>query len=697
MHDAWNSEKGQFDLKVDRGHSLSVKLLQLVLLWALLAGILLSLAQIVFDWRSVRDAIDRDASDILAMFHDPASQAIFSLDQTMASQVIKGLFANESVQQALIGHPLETPLASRERAQPAVLHRHLTNLLFGAQQTYSIELHGQPPYDEYYGDLQLALNTSLYGERFLRNSLIILLTGLLRALVMAGAVYLLYHILLTRPLARIIQHIGFINPEQPGKMAVPMLPGQDRNELGLLINRINQLLDAIERNRSGRREAEASLLHLSRHDQLTGLPNRELLLAQLERVLTDAQRRHRNVAVLCCGLDDFKEINEKFSYRSGDQLLAAVAERLQSHSGRLTSVARLGGDQFALIVADVEEPYEVAELAQHILNDLAQPLALNGDSVTIRATIGITLFPDDGMDPSKLLQKAEQTMRLAKTRSRNRYQFYIASVDSEMRLRRELTSDLHNALLNNEFQLVYQPQIDLNDQRLVGVEALLRWHHPERGSVPPDLFIPLAEQSGAIISIGQWVLDQACRQLREWQHNGLPALRMSVNLSTVQLHHPQLCDMVSRILDRYSLTRHSLELEVTETGLMEDIDAAAKHLKELKATGVRIALDDFGTGYSSLSYLRGLPLDKIKIDKSFTNDLLTDEDDRNIVRTIIQLGRNLNMQVIAEGVEHAEQEDYLRRENCHEGQGYYYSRPLPASALNVWIRNYQPTPDLSER
>ena len=684
-------------MNVDTRHSLSVKLLRLVLLWALLAGILLSLAQIFFDWRSARESIDRDANDILAMFYDPASQAIFSLDQTMASQVIKGLFANESVQHALIGHPQEAPLASRERPQRAALHHQLTNLLFGAQQSYSIALHGQPPYDSYYGDLQLSLDTSLYSERFLRNAFIILITGLLRALAMGGVVYLLYHILLTRPLGRIIQHIGFINPEQPGKMMVPMLPGQEKNELGLLINQINHLLGAIEHNRSGRREAEASLLHLSRHDQLTGLPNRELLLAQMDRVLSDAQRRHRNVAVLCCGLDDFKAINEKFSYQSGDRLLANVAERLQSHSGRLTSVARLGGDQFALIVADVEEPYEVAELAQHILNDLSQPLPFNGENVTVRATIGITLFPDDGLDPSKLLQKAEQTMRLAKTRSRNRYQFYIASVDREMRMRRDLTSELHNALQNNEFQLVYQPQIDLNDRRVVGVEALLRWHHPERGSVPPDLFIPLAEQSGAIIRIGEWVLDQACRQLREWQHNGLPELRMSVNLSTVQLHHPDLCSMVSRLLDRYTLARHSLELEVTETGLMEDIDAAAHHLKELKATGVRIALDDFGTGYSSLSYLRGLPLDTLKIDKSFTNDLLEDEGDRNIVRTIIQLGRNLNLRVIAEGVEHAEQEDYLRSENCHEGQGYYYSRPQAASALTVWIHNYQPTTDLSER
>ena len=669
-------------------HSLSVKLLRLVLLWALLAGFLLSLAQILFDLRSVRDAIDRDAEDILAMFHDPASQAIFSLDRDMATQVIEGLFANQAVQRAFLGHPQEEPLASRERPQRAVFYRYLTDPLFDARQSFQIPLYGRSPYDNYYGDLRLSLDTSFYGERWLRNAMIILITGLLRALAMAGAVYLLYHILLTRPLERIIQHIGLINPDHPGKMLMPML-GQEKNELGLLIKQINQLLDAIERNRSGRREAEASLLHLSRHDQLTGLPNRELLLEQLNRVLADARRRQRNVAVLCCGLDDFKEINEKFSYLAGDRLLIAVAERLQSHSGRLTSVARLGGDQFALIAADVEETYEVAELAQQVLHDLSQPLPLNNENVTLHATIGITLFPDDGMDPSKLLQKAEQTMMLAKTRSRHRYQFYIASVDSEMRTRRELASGLRDALLRNEFHLVYQPQIDLNDQRVVGVEALLRWHHPERGSVPPDLFIPLAEQSGVIIGIGEWVLDQACRQLREWQQNGLPELRMSVNLSTVQLHHPGLCSMVSRVLERYALAPHSLELEVTETGLMEDINAAARHLKELKATGVRIALDDFGTGYSSLSYLRGLPLDKIKIDKSFTSDLLVDEDDRNIVRTIIQLGRNLNMQVIAEGVECVEQETYLRDEDCHEGQGYYYSRPLASSELWVWMRSYQ--------
>ena len=676
-------------MKVDRRHSLSVKLLKLVLLWALLAGMLLSLAQILFDLRLERDTITRDASQILAMFHDPASQAIFSLDKEMATQVIEGLFANRAVHFAAIGHPDEPPLASRERPLSNPPYRFITDLLFGVEQSFSIPLLGRAPHNEYYGELRLTLETAPYGQKFLRYSLIILVSGVLRALAMAGALYLIYHVLLTRPLSRIIEHITSINPEQPGKMMIPMLPGQERNELGLWIIKVNELLDAIERNRSQRHEAEASMRHMARHDQLTRLPNRSLLLEQLARILADARRRQHNVAVLCCGLDDFKEVNDKFGYQVGDSILVAVAERLRAHSGRLISIARLGGDQFAMIVGDVDEPYEVAELAQEILDELSLPFPIDHSQVAIQATIGITLFPDDGLDASKLLQKAEQTMMLAKTRSRNRYQFYIASVDSEMRNRRTLAADLRNALLRNEFHLVYQPQVSLPDHRVVGVEALLRWHHPERGLVPPDLFIPLAEQSGAIIAIGEWVLDQACRQLREWHDAGRTHLRMSVNLSTIQLHHPDLTEMVTQVLQRYGLPRNSLELEVTETGLMEDIHAAARHLNGLKGIGVQIALDDFGTGYSSLSYLRRLPLDKIKIDKSFTSDLLTDPDDQTIVRIIIQLGHNLGMRVIAEGVESVDQQAYLTAEGCDAGQGYFYSRPLTAAALIGWLDDYE--------
>lgn len=676
-------------MKLERRHSLSIKLLRLVLLWALAVGVVLSMGQIAYDLRKESHMIDSNAEQILAMSQDPATQAVYSLDREMAMQVIGGLFEHEAVRYAAIGHPDETQLASRERPLKSAPYRKITDWLFGVEQQYSVGLYGRAPYKEYYGDLRITLDTAPYGEDFLQSSLIILLSGVLRAMAMAFVLYLLYHILLTRPLAGIIDRIANINPDQPGKMHIPMLPGQEKNELGLWISKANELLESIERNSSRRREAEANLLHMAQHDHLTGLPNRSMLQEQLSRILADAGRRQRGVAVLCCGLDDFKEINEQFSYQSGDSLLVTVADRLRANSGRLGSLARLGGDQFALVQTGVGEPYEAAELAQTILDDLSRPFEVGEHTVSLRATIGITLFPDDGDDAEKLLQKAEQTMMLAKARSRNRYQFYIASLDSEMRVRRELDKELRGALERNEFHLTYQPQVSYATHEVVGVEALLRWQHPERGLVPPDLFIPLAEQNGIIISIGEWVLDQACKQLRVWHDQGFSELRMAVNLSTVQLHHSELSRVVTNLMQRYKLPAHCLEMEVTETGLMEDIAAAASHLNSLKKAGVLIAIDDFGTGYSSLSYLRGLPLDKIKIDKSFVQDVLVDEDDATIVRAIIQLGRSLNMEVIAEGVESAEQEAYVIAQGCNEGQGYYYSRPLSPEDFEVWIRQYQ--------
>jgi diguanylate cyclase (GGDEF)-like protein len=511
----------------------------------------------------------------------------------------------------------------------------------------------------------------------------------LRALAMGLVLYLVYHWLLTKPLSRIIEHLTEINPDRPSEHKIPQLKGHEKNELGIWINTANQLLESIERNTHLRHEAENSLLRMAQYDFLTGLPNRQQLQHQLDKILVDAGKLQRRVAVLVVGLDDFKGINEQFSYQTGDQLLLALADRLRAHSGRLGALARLGGDQFALVQADIEQPYEAAELAQSILDDLEAAFALDHQEIRLRATIGITLFPEDGDSTEKLLQKAEQTMTLAKTRSRNRYQFYIASVDTEMRRRRELEKDLRDALLRNQFYLVYQPQISYRDHRVVGVEALIRWQHPEHGLVPPDLFIPLAEQNGTIIAIGEWVLDQACKQLREWHDQGFPDLRMAVNLSTVQLHHAELPRVVNNLLQMYRLPPRSLELEVTETGLMEDISTAAQHLLSLRRSGALIAIDDFGTGYSSLSYLKSLPLDKIKIDKSFVQDLLDDDDDATIVRAIIQLGKSLGMQVIAEGVETAEQEAYIISEGCHEGQGYHYSKPLPARELSAYLKQAQ--------
>ncbi|SEB56437.1 diguanylate cyclase/phosphodiesterase [Pseudomonas saponiphila] len=676
-------------MKLELKNSLSVKLLRVVLLSALIVGVVLSCAQIVFDAYKTRQAVANDAQRILDMFRDPSTQAVYSLDREMGMQVIEGLFQDDAVRMASIGHPNETMLAEKTRELQHSPSRWLTDLILGQERTFTTQLVGRGPYSEYYGDLSITLDTATYGQDFIISSVIIFVSGVLRALAMGLVLYLVYHWLLTKPLSRIIEHLTNINPDRPSEHQLPLLKGHEKNELGIWINTANQLLASIERNTHLRHEAENSLLRMAQYDFLTGLPNRQQLQQQLDKILVDAGRLQRRVAVLCVGLDDFKGINEQFSYQTGDQLLLALADRLRGHSGRLGALARLGGDQFALVQADIEQPYEAAELAQSILDDLEATFALDHQEIRLRATIGITLFPEDGDSTEKLLQKAEQTMTLAKSRSRNRYQFYIASVDSEMRRRRELEKDLREALVREQFFLVYQPQISYRDHRVVGVEALIRWQHPEHGMVPPDLFIPLAEQNGTIIAIGEWVLDQACRQLREWHDMGFTDLRMAVNLSTVQLHHAELPRVVNNLLQIYRLPPRSLELEVTETGLMEDISTAAQHLLSLRRSGALIAIDDFGTGYSSLSYLKSLPLDKIKIDKSFVQDLLDDDDDATIVRAIIQLGKSLGMQVIAEGVETAEQEAYIISEGCHEGQGYHYSKPLPARELSAYLKQAQ--------
>ncbi len=670
-------------------NSLSRKLLRVVLLSALAVGLVLSCAQIIFGAYKTRQLIEADAQRILRMTRDPSTQAIYSLDREMGAQVMEGLFQHESIRMASIGHPDEGMLALKIRPPIDLPTRWLTDPILHRDRQFSIPLIGKPPYNEYYGELRITLDTAKYGQEFINDSIVIFIVGILRALTLGFVLFLIYQWLLTRPLTKLIEHLARINPDRPGEHKLPMIRGHERNELGLWVETANGLLASIEHNMHLRQEAESSLYRMTQYDSLTGLPNRQQLQSQLDHILDEARRMQRRVAVLCLGLDDFKGVNEQYSYQAGDCLLKALADRLRGSAGRLGALARLGGDQFVLVLSGIEQPYEAAELAQALLDDLENPIEFDGDPIRLRATIGITLYPEDGDNTEKLLQKAEQTMTLAKSRSRNRYQFYVASIDSEMRARRELEKDLSEALKRNEFHLVYQPQVDYHQNRITGVEALIRWKHPQGKLVPPDLFIPLAEQNGSIIEIGKWVLDQACSQLRQWHAEGYTGLRVAVNLSTVQLRHPQLPQMIGELLQKHQLPAETLELEVTETGLMEDIDAAAHNLHSLRRSGALIAIDDFGTGYSSLSYLKSLPLDKIKIDKSFVQDIGQDEG-ATIVRAVIQLGKSLGMTVIAEGVETPEQEAYLIAEGCQEGQGYYYSKPLPARDLDLLLRQSTP-------
>ena len=671
----------------DAKKSLSHRLLGLALLVAIVLDLLFSGAQIAYDLRQTRQAIDRDGARLLDMFRDASTQAADRRDQSLARQVVAGLLGHPGVRQARIDDDNGAPLAAHERVAAAAAQAWLSDHLFAREQHFSLRLSGPAPRHEHYGELALTLDSTYRSGEFFANTRFLLATALTRVLLLGLALLLLYRWQLSRPLTRLLEHIARIDPERPDTTPLAPLKGHQGDELGQWVDSTNRLLATIARHGNQRREAESHLQRLTQFDPLTGLPNRQLLQQQLGQILRDSARTQGRVAVLCLGLDDFNLLNEKYGYQSGDRLLIGVAERLRALDPRLASLARLGSDQFALVQIAVEQTYEAAELAQRVLDELARPLSIDSHAISLRATLGITLYPEDADSSERLLQRAEQTMTLAKQGARSHYQFFLASRDREIRRRRQLEHDLHQALHNGQLELYYQPQVAAPDQRIVAVEALLRWRHPQLGFIPPDQFIPIAEQNGLILEIGDWVLERACRQLRDWHAQGLAGLRMAVNLSTAQLRSDKLPRQVTGLLQRHGLPAHSLELEITETGLMTDVAGAAQQLHSLRLAKVLLAIDDFGTGYSSLSYLKTLPLDKIKIDRSFVRDLTRNEDDATLVRTIIQLAHNLNMTVIAEGVESAEQEAYLIAHGCQESQGYLHCRPLPTLEVTRFMLN----------
>jgi len=680
-----------------RKKSLSLNLLHWTFFTALAVGILLSIFQVIYAAQHTRQILERDGQRILTMFADPARQALYNLDAEMAVQVVKGLSHHEAIRKITIGHPKEVALAEQERPLQQGAYRFITDTFLAPEKIFSLALEEQQnDKNYYYGDLTIVIDTAPYAADFIKEAVIVFVSGILRALLLALVFHLIYRALLTKPLASMVESISSINPDRPSQSQLKPIKGHEYNELGLWIQKTNQLFASIERNTYLRHEAESNLMRLSQVDHLTGLPNRQELQVQLEQALLQARAANNSVAIMCVGLDGFKGVNERYTYQTGDWLLNAFAQRIATHfADDIKLFARLGGDQFVVLQSNVEHPYQSASLAQNILKVLDLPFVLVPSvdvgevKICLSATIGITLYPDDADDAENLLQKAEQTMMLAKSGARNRYQFYIASIDREMRKRRQLESDLKEAISKGQMNVVYQPQVCYSTGKVFGAEALLRWQHPEYGWIAPDIFIPLAEQSGSIVAIGGWVLEQVCQQLTVWlQEERLQGFKVAVNLSTVQLHHSSLAIQVARLLEVHQLPAGCLEVEVTETSLMQDVNTAKRNLQALRNVAVSIAIDDFGTGYSSLSYLKSMPLDKIKIDRSFVQDALTSEDDATIVRTIIQLGHSLGLKVLAEGIETKEMEDFVVSLGCDEGQGYYYSKPASPLVIGTFLQDY---------
>jgi diguanylate cyclase (GGDEF)-like protein len=442
---------------------------------------------------------------------------------------------------------------------------------------------------------------------------------------------------------------------------------------------------------------EDRLRYLAYFDPLTNLPNRRSFIEQLNRILKRCKRRNTNAALLFIDLDNFKRINDSIGHGRGDKLLVEISKRLTmelreddaisylapdeetEHDGS-TEIARLGGDEFTVVLSDIDGITGVEVVARRILERLSQPIALQSHNPVVTPSIGIAIFPGDGADPDDLVRNADTAMYAAKAQGRACYRFYNEQMNAKAVEHLKLEEELRDAITANQLELHYQPQVNTDSGTVMSMEALVRWNHPSRGMVSPGEFIPVAERTGLIIELGDWILQEAARNCTQWAEAGFDNFRVAINLSPLQFRQPDLADNVAAFLRDSGLAAERLELELTESAIMTDAETNIEKLRQLKALGIALAVDDFGTGYSSLSYLKRFPIDTLKIDQSFVSDLAS-PDGQALVDAIIALASTLNLQVIAEGVETLEQVNYLLERNCHLLQGYYFSRPAPASEV----------------
>jgi diguanylate cyclase (GGDEF)-like protein/PAS domain S-box-containing protein len=421
-------------------------------------------------------------------------------------------------------------------------------------------------------------------------------------------------------------------------------------------------------------------------DELTGLTNRSLLNDRLDQAIKGAQRYQKEVCIFFLDLDNFKVINDTLGHSAGDELLKLIAKRLQNCARSEDTIARYGGDEFVLIFPQIARMEDAAQIAERLIDEISQPLQIKGHKFQGTTSIGISFYPQDGQDKETLLQHADAAMYQAKDKGRNTFCFYTEELNLRLMQRLILEGDLRQALKLEQLMVYYQPKLNLHTGKISGVEALLRWKHPEKGMIPPDQFIPLAEDTGLILPIGEWVLRTACCQAKAWQEAGLLPITVAVNVSPKQLQFANFDQIICDVLNDSGLESRYLDLELTEGAIMKEPEKMVVTLNRLKDIGVQISMDDFGTGYSSLSYLKRFPFDNLKIDKAFINDIPTDDGDVTLVLTIIAMAHNFKLKVVAEGVETQAQMDFLTQKNCDEIQGYFFSRPVPATEVEQLLR-----------
>lgn len=644
-------------------------------------GVVMTLVQLTLDWRDARQEIDNTLADVVRLVRRSAAETAFNLDDRAANTIVDGLLTHENIAAASLRDDLGKVLAQRQRPVEEDTRRWIARTLFGDRREIAISLEHGDEKPVPVGTLALTVDTRGVATTFSRRVLVQLATGAASAILLALALTFAFKHGVTDPLRRLSAAVARVNPLRPETMNLAIPEVERRNELGLLARNIVGFLEALRENLRQRESAETALRRMATLDALTQLPNRSLLADRLRHAVLRASRTHRQVAVMFIDFDRFKLINDSLGHSAGDEFLRQVSARLNSCLRESDTLGRYGGDEFLMIASDMDDGLAAARIADRMRATLAEPVVVDGRPIYATMSIGIAVFPRDGRDSDSLLRAADTALYSVKASGRNSYCFFSAEMNEAATSRFNIEHGLRRALDGDELELFFQPKVASGDLGLAGVEALLRWRHPERGLIPPLEFIPVAEESGLMQLVGAWVVRNACCFVRRWRDRFGYELTVAVNVSPSQFGTRTLVEVIARETAAQGISPSALQIEITESSMVQRFDETLAILAELRAMGVSIALDDFGTGYSSLSYLRRLPLAVLKIDRTFVMALPDDRYDSAVAATIVELAHRIGLKVVAEGVETEGQAEFLRAVGCDEMQGYLFGHPLPEDEL----------------
>ncbi|MEL4280367.1 putative bifunctional diguanylate cyclase/phosphodiesterase [Shewanella mangrovisoli] len=671
-----------------RFKSLTWKQTNLVVFTALFFAIAIFIVEIALVVVSTKQQLTTTQQELLDSVEQPAANAVWALDDNLARQTLEGAIKVEHVGSAVIelddGSMFVSVSNNKKNNSQTFIS--LSNKLFDDLKEISRPLY-RPFYFEGTQKQQLiGTLTIFYDTQELTNTLFSQLrfsffATLARALLLTLVLSVVFHRFLTQPIARISEAIDKISPDSPDENLLPMSNAHKDDELGLVTSKFNQILIQFS-------QTQSKLRKMATRDPLTGLPNRTLLLETIAVTIQRSRVHKSSFALMFIDLDRFKNINDSLGHALGDQFLARIARILERVVGDKGSVSRLGGDEFVILADSVHSPDQAADFVDKLLVQLNVPIQLNEHAIHPAASIGISIYPEDGNSAEDLIRHADIAMYSAKAAGSNQWAFFKQQMTERAAVRLRTEASLHDALKNNEFLLYFQPKLDLQTGKITACEALIRWQKDGR-LISPLSFIPVAEETGIIIPIGRWVIEQSCRVLRDWQKKYNFAIPIAINVASQQFADASLVSDIKQMALRYQIQPELLEIEITETSLMNDIELAINKLEQLKSAGFGIAVDDFGTGYSSLSYLRHLPITTMKIDRCFVSDL---PGDSAIASTILMLGKQLNLTIVAEGIENEMQLDWLKQNQCQIGQGFYFSQPLPQAEFEaLYIANQTAT------